>query len=263
MRSFWAFALIAAITIGAVDAADLWTNNITVNEYNMTWSYTETFTGNDSISYRVYIDKELGDNDSFINAWEVLKADKEMRKKLGNLIDMEPDVKINNETSGIEVVDIDSTLSPELLGKTHNVDAVVNRYNVTYRFKDSIINASSMWFLGQANTSVTIILPEGVDVTDIGGMSNVSKNVTNHTEISGFFKGISFERGEITLSLEKNTSVKLPEVNIASTAGTDNLTEGNVSKPLVETISRIRDVSLLAVGAVIIILIYIFKVKRK
>ena len=262
MRFFWAFALIA-ITVGAVDAADIWTNNITVNKYNMTWGYTETFTGNDSILYRFYIDKELGNNDSFINAWEVLKADKEMRKKLQSLIDMEHDVKINNDSVGVEVIDIDSTLSPELLGKTHNADGVVNRYDVTYRFKDSILNASSIWFLGQANTSVTIFLPEGVDVTDISGMSNVSKNITDHTEISGFFKGISFERGEITLSLEKNTSVKLPEINITSTAGTDNLTEGNVSKPLVETISRIRDASILAVGAIIIILVYIFKVKRK
>lgn len=262
MRLFWAFALIVS-TIGAVHGDTLWVNNITVGEYNMTWGYTETFTGNDSIVYRANIDKELGDNDSFINAWEVLKADKEMRKKLRSLIDSERDVKIDNETAGIEVVDIDSTLSPDLLGKTHSVDAVVNRYNVTYRFKDSIFNASSMWFMGEANTSVTIVLTEGVDVIDIGGMSNVSKNITNHAEISGFFKGISAERGEITLSLEKNTSMKLPDINVTSPARMDNLTEGNVSKPLVETISRIRDVSILAVGAVIIILIYIFKVRRK
>ncbi len=48
MKFFWAIALVV-FTIGAVDAADLWVNNITVNEYNMTWGYTETFTGMDSI----------------------------------------------------------------------------------------------------------------------------------------------------------------------------------------------------------------------
>ncbi|VVB93587.1 Uncharacterised protein [uncultured archaeon] len=262
MRFFLALALIAA-TIGTVNAADIWTNNITVSEYNMTWGYTETFTGNESILYRFYIDNELGNNDSFINAWEVLKADKEMRKKLKGLLDAEPDVKINNETVGIEVIDIDSTLSPELFGKTHSVDAIVNRYNVTYRFRESIFNASSIWFMGQANTSVNIVLPEGVDVTDTVGMSNVSKSITNYTMISGFFKDISAGRGEITLGLEKNTSVRLPEINITSPPDMDNKTEGNVTKPLTEAMTRVRDISIFVVGAVIILLIYIFKIRRK
>ncbi len=263
MRFFLALALIAA-TIGTVNAADIWANNVTVSEYNMTWGYTETFSGNDSIAYRISIDKELGNNDSFINAWEVLKADKEMRKKLKGLLDAEPDVKINNETAGIEVTDIDSTLSPELFGKTHSVNAIVNRYNVTYRFKESIFNASSIWFMGQANTSVNIVLPEGVDVTDTAGMSNVSKTITNYTVISGFFKDISAAgRGEITLDLEKNTSVRLPDMNITSPSEMDNQTEGNVTKPLAETMTKIRDVSIFVVGALIVLLIYIFKVRRK
>ncbi len=286
MRFFLALALIAA-TIGAVSAADIWTNgittsnittsnittsnitnsiitnNITVSEYNITWNYTETFSGNDSIAYRISIDKEFGNNDSFINAWEVLKADKEIRKKLKGLLDAEPDVKINNETQGIEVIDIDSTLSPELLGKTHIFDSTVNRYKVTYRFKESILNASSIWFMGQANTSVTIVLPAGVDVTDTAGVSNVSKSIANYTVISGFFKDISAGRGEITLNLEKNTSVRLPDVNITSPPEMDNKTEGNGTKPLTEAMTIVRDVSIFVVGAVIILLIYIFKIRRK
>lgn len=262
MRFFWAFALIA-VTVGAVDAADMWTSNIAVNEYSMTWSYTETFTGNDSILFRTYIDEKLGDNDSFINAWEVLKADKEMRKKLRSLIDMEHDVKIDNETSGIEVVDIDSTLSPELLGKTHSVDPVVNSYNVTYRFKDNIFNASSMWFLGEANTSITIVIPAGLDVTGIGGMSNVTRNITDQTWISGSFASISTGRGEITLNLARNASVEVPGINVTSPSMEENVTENNSTRPMTETLTRIRDASILVAGAIIILLIYVLKLRKQ
>ncbi|NJD78273.1 MAG: hypothetical protein FIB08_14470 [Candidatus Methanoperedens sp.] len=287
MRFFLIIVLIAA-TIGTVSAADIRinnittsnittnnittsnvttngiiTNNITVSEYNITWNYTETFSGNDSIAYRINIDKEFGNNDSFINAWEVLKTDKETRKKLKGLLDAESDVKINNEAAGIDVIDVGSTLSPELFGKTHIADTIVNRYNITYRFKESIFNASSIWFLGQANTSVTIVLPEGVDVTDTAGISNVSKTISNYTVVSGFFKDMPVSRGEITLNLERNTSVRLQEINITSPQETDNQTEGNATKPLAEAMTMIRDISIFVVGAVIILLIYIFKIRRK
>jgi len=94
-------------------------------------------------------------------------------------------------------------------------------------------------------------------------MSNVSKSITNYTMISGFFKDISAGRGEITLDLEKNTSVMMPDINITSPPEIDNQTEGNVTKPLAETMTRIRDISIFVAGAVIILLIYIFKIRRK
>ena len=265
MKFFLALVAIA-MTAGAGSAEHLWINNISVNEYNMTWSYDETFTGADSIAYRVGIDSGLGNNDSFVSAWELLNADREMRKSLKSAIDQELDVRINNETGGVEVLDVDSTLSPDAIGKTHSMDAVVNRYNVTYRFKESILNASSIWFLGQANSSVTIVMPSGVDVINSSGMNNVSKNFSNHSEITGFFKGMTIDRGEITLYLAKNTSYKVPEINVSSNvtspAQTENLTM-NFTKSTKEVASKARNATIIIAVFVIIVLIYVFKVKRR
>ncbi len=261
MKLIFALILMAFIP-GISDGANLWVNNITINEYNMTWSYTETLTGIDSMTYRISIDTEIGNNDSFINAWEVLKADMEMRKRLGSSIDKELDVRINNQTTRVDVFDVESTLSPELLGRTHSADTIVNRYYVTYRFKDSIFNASSIWFLGQANTTVTIIMPAGVDVINISGMDNVTRDIADHTEITGFFKAITTERGEITLDLKRNNSIQVPEINV-TLSGTDNITSENITKPMAEALSWIRDVTILVAGAVIILLIYIFKVRKR
>ena len=105
MKLIAAFLLIA-LTAGAGEGAALWVNNISVNEFGMTWNYTETFTGMDAIGFRVNVDASFGDNDSFVSAWEALRADKGLRTEIKSLIEMEPDVQINNATSGIEVVDI-------------------------------------------------------------------------------------------------------------------------------------------------------------
>ena len=269
MKLFLALVAIA-MSAGTGSAAHLWANNITVNEYNMTWSYNETFTGADSIAYRMGIDLGLGNNDSFISAWELLKADQQMRKILKSAIDRELDIRINNRTDGAEVLDVDSTLSPDAIGNTHSMDAIVNRYNVTYRFKESTLNASSIWFLGQANSSVTIVMPAGVDVVNSSGMNNVSKNVTNHSEITGFFKGITMERGEITLYLTKNTSYKVPDINVLSNASlnvtssvpTENLTM-NFTSSVKEITSKARNATIIIAAVVIIVLIYVFKVKRR
>jgi hypothetical protein len=265
MRFFLTLVAIA-MTAGAGSAEHMWVNNISVNEYNMTWSYNETFTGADSIAYRVSIDSGLGNNDSFVSAWELLNADREMRKILKSSIDKELDVRINNGTGGVEVLDVDSTLSPDAIGKTHSMDAIVNKYNVTYRFKEGILNASSIWFLGQANSSVTIVMPPGIDVVNSSGMNNVSKNVTNHSEITGLFKGMTMDRGEITLYLAKNTSYKVPEINVSSNVTsplpTENLTE-NFTKSTKEVTSKARNATIIIAAFVIIVLIYVFKVKRR
>ncbi len=255
--------VLIALTAGISSAERNWVNNLTVGEYNMTWEYTETFTGMDSVIYRAKIDSEFGNNDSFITASELLKLDKEMRKRLRSSIDNEFDVRIktpylNTGNNGIEVVDVDSSLSPAIIGNTSISDTAVNRYNVVYRWKNSIFNASSIWFLGQAKSPVTVILPAGIDVTDVSGMDNVTKNIGAHAEISGFFAQISKDRGEITINFTKNTSVQLPVVNITNVPLNENAT-----KPAADVLSKIRDVSIVGAGIVIILLIYVFKVRRR
>lgn len=256
MKIILALVLMALIT-GMSSAERGWVNNITVNEYDMTWSYTETFTGNDSFVYRVGADEEFGSNDSFINAWELLKIDGEMRRKLRSSIDNEMDVRINNVTEGIEVIDVDAMLSPGIIGNTHTFEGVENKYRVTYRFKESIFNAGSIWFLGQARSPVTIILPEGIDVVNINGMDNVTRNAN---EISGFFREVSKDRGEITISMIKNASfaVEAPEVNATGVAFSEEIPEEPV-----KLFSKVRDATVIGVGILLILLIYVFKVRKR
>ena len=258
MRIVFALVLIV-FTAGIGSAERQWVNKITVNEYNMTWNYEETFTGMDAIGYRTSIDTELGNNDSFVNAWELLKADKEMRERLRMGIEREMDVRVNNETKGVEVVDVDSVLSPDIIGKTHIVDPIVNRYSVNYRFNESILNASSIWFLGQANSTVTIVLPPRVDVVNISGMDNV---IRNSNEIKGVFKGISKDRGEITLALARNASFEMPEINVNVNVTSTPVPE-NVTPPVKNVLSKIRDATVVGTGVIIILLIYVFKLRRR
>jgi hypothetical protein len=250
--------MLLAADAGAADS--LWTNSITVGEYNMTWDYTESFSGNDSIMFRAYIDGGFGNNDGFVNAWELLKADKEIRMQFRSSIDKEFDVRINNESVGIQVADIDSTLSPGIIGNIHSSDEVVNRYNVTYRWKDSILNASSIWFLGQSNSPVTIILPPGMEVVNTSGINNLTKKINTRTELAGFFSPVSGDRGEITINFIKNTTtLAKPTLNAINVT---NAT-GNVTQPVKKVASTIRNAGILAAGFVIILLIYVFKVRKK
>jgi hypothetical protein len=262
MRVLLVFFVIA-LTAFAGEAGNIWVNNITVNEYGMTWSYNETYTGADSIAFRMNIDTGFGDNNSFVNAWELLKADKELRKEFSSSIEKEQDVRINNKTSGIFLVDVDAALSPDIIGKTHLYDTIVNRYITTYRFDNSILNAGSIWFLGQAKTPVTIVLPQGVDVVDISDMDNATINNTDHVEISGFFKEINKDRGEITLNLSRNISFIKKEVNGSSASNVTSTAQEDETKPLFETLSWIRSVTIVVAGLVIILLIYIFKIRKK
>ncbi len=259
MKGFIAFFVIALLA-GAGEGGNLWANNITVNEYDMTWSYDETITGADSIAFRINIDSSFGDNDSFVNAWEVPLADKELRKEFRSSIYKELDVRINDKTDGIYMVDVDAMLSPDVIGKTHILDTFVNKYTTTYRFDASVLNAGSIWFMGQAGTPVTIVMPQGVVVTNISGVDNATINITDHAEISGFFREISKDRGEITLTLSRNTSFIKKEINASNATSPEKTDE---TKPVVEMLSWIRDASIVVVGLVIILLIYVFRIRKK
>lgn len=252
--------LIFALT-DQVASQNHWINNITINEYNITWSYTEDFSGSDSIIYKSNIDSGHGNNDSFISAWELLKTDKEVRKTFKSSIENEPDIRINNETSGIELIDIDSTLSQATIGKIDNADTIINMFNITYRLKESIFHARSIWFLGEPDSPVTLVLPAGIDVKEVTGMNNSSIITGYHTEITGYFKELSRDRGEITLYLEKNESsvVEEPEIMVNNTSIEKDET---ISGPISMISSKIRKWGIIGFGITVIILIYLFKVRN-
>jgi len=68
LRFFLSIFLIFSLTEVASSQIQ-WINNITINEYNITWNYIEVFSGIDTIGYKISIDSGLGNNDSFVNAW--------------------------------------------------------------------------------------------------------------------------------------------------------------------------------------------------
>ncbi|NJD51945.1 MAG: hypothetical protein FIB07_03670 [Candidatus Methanoperedens sp.] len=272
------FLLFALIDMAAAEIQ--WINNITVREYNITWGYTEIYTGMDSIGYKISIDTGIGNNDSFVNAWEVLKADKEERKRFKTAIENELDIRINNETYGIEMTEVDSSLSQAIIGNTNIPDAIENRYNVNYRLKQSIYNANSIWFLGEPESPVTIILPQGIDVKGISGMDNETETIDSHIEVTGFFSNLSDKRGEITINITKNESynVTAPETNITemnNTTESNNITEipsagtnenvtkdENITKPASEISNKIRNWGIFGIGIIFIMIIYFFKVRK-
>ena len=230
----WIIALvIIALTANIAGAQFQWVNNITVEEDSMVWSYSEKFTGIDSILYRTGIDENIGNNDSFINAWELLLADKHVRDNLKNAIDSEPDVRIDNSSEGIEVTDIDAVLSTEIIGKTMLVDTIVNRYNVTYNFENSIMDATSIWFMGEPESHVTIVMPSGIDVFNVSGINNLTKKITDHTELTGTISEKEKRRGEITINFTRNVSSNIiplvNETNISS-----KITEKKPKKTFIE-----------------------------
>ena len=233
-KIIWIIALaIIALTANIAGAQFQWTNNITVEEDGMVWSYTESFTGIDSILYRIEIDENIGNNDSFVNAWELLLADKHVRNNLESAIDSEPDVRIDDSPEGIEVTNIDAVLSTEIIGKTTLVDTIVNRYNVTYNFENSIMDATSIWFMGEPESPVTIVMPQGIDVVNVSGMNNVTKKITDHAELTGKISEKQKGRGEITINFMRNVSFNvIPLVN--ETNLSSNITEKKSTKTFIE-----------------------------
>jgi hypothetical protein len=202
-------------------AGYVWENNITVKAQGMVWDYNEEYTGENSILFKHYIDIELGNTDGFVSAWELLKTDAKMRESLHSSIMKYMDVKINNSAEAIHVVDVDSSICCETLGKTGESAHITNCYHVIYSFDDSLLNlGNNIWFLGEPETNVTIVMPVGVDIASTEGIENATITVQNNSAvISGTF-GFA---GEITIGYAENmtwdrTSLEC-EVNMTAAPG--------------------------------------------
>lgn len=202
-------------------AGYVWENNITVEEYGMVWDYNEEYNGSNAIFFKIHIDAELGNNDGFVSAWELLKTDSKMRESMYTSIIENMDVKINNSVGAIHVVGVDSSICCETLGKTHESAHITNCYHVMYSFDDFLLNlGNNIWFLGEPETNVTIVMPVGVDIVSTDGIDNVTITLQNNSAvISGTFDFA----GEITIGYAENmtwdgTSLEC-EVNMTAAPG--------------------------------------------
>ncbi len=165
-----------------VNASFTWENNITVGRDKVQWLYTETYAGVDSLIYKEYIDVSMGNSDGFISAWEILKTDVNTRSALRNSIFEQMDVIVNGSSEYAVLTDVNSLMSPELLGPVMQIEVIQNIYTTNYRVVYPFLGTgnSSVGFIGEKNTSMVINMPRETSVNSIEGIDNAS--VSNDEE---------------------------------------------------------------------------------
>ncbi|QLC51015.1 hypothetical protein HWN40_12655 [Methanolobus zinderi] len=204
------------------EASYSWENDITVGLDGMSWTYTEQYSDSRSVLYRAFIDSELGDNDGFVSAWEVLKMDTTSRAQLLGLLEGNMDVKINGSSDAIVVTGVESDMSMESLGPVTKEDTIVNMYEVHYVFEEPIISLGDrIWFLGEPGTAVTIRLPDNIKVESTEGIDNVSIDSGDlGQEVSGDFgftgEAVIHFEPDMVLHLEGEEDEETPVSSVES-----------------------------------------------
>lgn len=206
------FLIFLSMFILPVAASYSWENDITVGLEGMSWTYTEQYSADESVLFRSFIDSELGDNDSFVAAWELLKMDRSSRKQLSDNLEDNMDVKINGSSDSIKPVSVESVLSAESMGPVSKDASIVNIYKVDYMFEDSLPAEGDIWFLGEPGTHVTITFPESISVVSTEGIENVS------IASEGYFPEVS---GKFDFTGESVVYFEMNEAQVVETEGTD------------------------------------------
>lgn len=213
--------ILLSISQCQASASYSWENDIDVGIDGMSWTYTEQYTKDRSILFKAFIDSEIGDNDSFVAAWELLKMDSLSRRKLMDTLEGNMDVKINGSSESISAEQVASEISLESLGPVNRAGIIVNIYEVHYAFEEPLPSLGNrIWFLGEPGTNLTISLPESTRVVSTEEIDNVSVDMTGSgPQICGKF-GFT---GEAVVYLEidgtspeekgdnENASVPVPE----------------------------------------------------
>ncbi|KKG11455.1 hypothetical protein EO92_10865 [Methanosarcina sp. 2.H.A.1B.4] len=197
--------LIPALLAEPCSAAFIPGNNITLERDGITWNYDEKTTDNEAIFLRNLIDRETGNNDNFVNAWEILKMEVLLRDKMEKAIKEEPDVRLNSTSDTVELRDVEFWISKETLGRTDKTSSITNRASVTYSFKEEAGPGTDIWLMGTPNSNVTITLPQGLDAELTEGLENKSLEFENNRTL---LRGNFGPEKNITLWLSENESLK-------------------------------------------------------
>jgi len=242
---FIAAVLSTTLLSGPCTASFVSSNKITLENDGMSWDYEECITNREAIFFRELIDRETGNNDSFVNAWEIRNMELELRDRLENSIEKKPDVKLEGSSEMVKVLDVEFWLSDEALGTASRSSPITNTASVTYNFEEEGVeeelkkeeegeastetgneigteigtetgnqtsNQTSIWFLGTPGSEVTIFLPPGYDVNRTDGLEDKNEEFEDSRKI---LKGSFGPEGEITLWFSENKSYEtaaLPEV---------------------------------------------------
>lgn len=184
-----------------------WENNITVDTHGMEWGYTEQYTEDDFLLYKGYIDSGAGNDDGYVSAWELLKADSMIRGVFYDSIMDKMDVKINDSSSSVHLQEIDSSLSENTLGRVYERGEATNYYKVIYSFDNSLAElGTNIWFLAEPETNMTITFPVGIDVISTEGIENTTTLVHNGTTT---LVGIVGFEGKVTIGYIENMTFKM------------------------------------------------------
>jgi hypothetical protein len=198
-------------------------NNITIEKSGMTWEYKEQAEDNEAISFRKFVDTQTGNNNSFVNAWEILKAEKTLRAKMEEVLRTKPDVKLNQSSCPVKYRDIDFSIPEEALGITEKNSTINNSARVTYVFERELGEATDILFMGTPDSNLTISLPSGFDVKGTQGLEDKKLEFENSHAI---LKGSFDHGGNVTLWLLKNESVKADFQNTKVKIETESKAKG-------------------------------------
>ncbi|WP_440946224.1 hypothetical protein ACSAZL_19480 [Methanosarcina sp. T3] len=204
-------------------------NNITVERDGMTWNYDEKITDNEAVFFRNLIDVETGDSDGFVNAWEILKMEVLLSGKMEESIEEEPDVKLNSTSDPVELKNVEFRISKDALGRTEKKSAITNSASVTYSFKEEAGPGTDIWLMGTPNSSVTITLPQGLDVELTEGFDNKSLEFKNNRTL---LKGNFGSEKNITIWLSENETFKaeLQSMEMNKDKSAENGSEENATQ---------------------------------
>lgn len=233
--SFLASIVLLSVLVVPASASYDWDNNITLKEDGMTWGYSETYSGNRSVIFKKYVDMEFGNDDGFVSAWELLKADVSMTKAFRKSIEDNMDVKIDNSSKNVILRDVEADMSSELLGTADEESDIVSEYEVFYDFKIPLDESGSMlWFQGEPGTDITISLPEGMEVISIDGIDNESvEEASKGTMIEG---KLGFA-GEVVIEYsipEEETAVEEVNSTVNATANATKESSDSAKKTRIE-----------------------------
>ncbi|AFV24116.1 hypothetical protein Mpsy_1910 [Methanolobus psychrophilus R15] len=171
----------------------------------MTWEYAEKYSGESSVIMRSVIDSEMGNNDGFIAAWELLKMDTLSRRNLHTSVSRKMDVKINDSSASISLSKVECAMSTELIGPVSKQDEVSNIYRVCYAFRDPLAEQGSrIWFQGEPGTYVFISMPEGTEIISAEGVDNATIGMQG---LVPYVEGYFDLTGESVIVFSMNTTV--------------------------------------------------------
>ncbi|AKB73383.1 hypothetical protein MSLAZ_0122 [Methanosarcina lacustris Z-7289] len=235
---------IPALLADPCSAAFIPGNNITVERNGMTWNYDEKITDTEAIFFRNLIDKDTGNNDGFVNAWEILKMEVLLGDKMEKSIEEKSDVKLNATSDPVEIKDVEFWISKDALGRTEKSSAITNGASVTYSFKEEVSPGTDIWLMGTPNSSVTITLPLGLDAEVTEGLDNKSLVFENNRTL---LRGNFCPEKNITLSLSENESLKAEllamELNRDKSAETKSVNESGAGENEAPTAGEKAEVS--------------------